>query len=230
MAHIEIVVALDNAVKMANKTVQEGGYLTGEEIMAMFIEAGESVDYVRKPAVSVEHVGNECCGDVSGLDKICTITSIKDNWIYGHLDNFKFCAKIFNEQSTHGISNGRVSKIRICDTSQEHWGADKCYINYDRGWDIYPTTGLALTFLNSILEALGDDEVSDEELLYYELYCYETVEDFENRNVAESFGSFSYKEDALSEANEYPEYERIKVRSSDGEDITIIEHEPIEDE
>ena len=227
MSHFELQLALEKAVNVANKTVQEGGYLTGEEILAMFIEAGEKVDYEKKPPIVV---GNDYVGDISGLDKICTITKIEMNWIHGHSGNFKFSAKIFSEDSTYGIKDGRISKLQICDTSQSHWGREETYVHYERGWDIYPTTDEAVAFLNLMLEALGDDVMTDEDLIYYQIYLYDTVKDFEDMNSSDNFGAYSSISDARESAEDFPEYERIKIVSSDGEEIDIIENEPVEDD
>jgi hypothetical protein len=224
MYHSELEQMLTEAVNHANALVADK-LVTLDDVQAIFTDATKRIkDNVESKSFAV---GNAYTGDVSGLDKICTITSVADNWVKGYVGKFKFCAKIFNEQSTYGISDGRISKLQICDTSQEHWGFDKCYINYSRGWDIRPTTKEALAFLNKMLEALGDDEVTKEELFCYDMYVYETVKDFENSNVSDCVGSFTYKEDAIEEAKEYPEYERIKIVSSDGKEIEIIENEPI---
>ena len=226
MYHSELERILTEAVDHANALVADK-LVTLDDVQAIFTDAIKRIEDT--PKAKSFAVGNAYTGDVGALIALCdSIESIDSNWVKGRVGKFKFCAKIFNERSTCGIADGRISKLQICDTSQEHWGFDKCYINYSRGWDIYPTTDEAREFLNKMLDALGDDEVSDEELFHYELYLYETPEDFENGNVADCFGSFTYKEDAIAEAKEYPEYERIKIRSSDGEEIEIIENPEIE--
>ena len=224
MSHFELTLALDRAVEVANKTVQEGGYLTAEEILAMFIEAGEKVDYVKRPSIAV---GNECCGDVSAVKDLCVIFGIgSDNWIEGTTGDFKFQAKVFNEPSTYGIKNGRISKLAIHDINQLHWGFEGCYVNYDRGWDVYPKNDEALALLNSLLEALGDDQMTDEDLIHYTIYVYDTVEDFENMDYSDHIGSFGSMDDSKSELDceHYDQYARIKIVSSDSEEIEIIEN------
>lgn len=232
MSEFTLMLALDRAVEVANETVQEGGYLTGEEILAMFIEAGQKVDYEKKQAVSVKQIGigNEHTGDLTALMILCDslVPADTGNWVEGTQGGFKFQAKIFNEQSGYGIKNGRISKLAIHDINQLHWGFEGCYVNYDRSWDVYPTTDEAVAFLNSMLEALGDDVMTDEDLIYYHVYLYDTPEDFDNMNSSDNFGAFSSMDYAREAAEDYPEYERIKIVSSDGEEIEIIENEPVE--
>lgn len=59
---------------------------------------------------------------------------------------FKFEAKVFDEGSQFGIKGGRVSKLWIKDAN------NKTVLNYDRGWDVKPTTDEAKTALNMILK------------------------------------------------------------------------------
>ncbi len=61
------------------------------------------------------------------------------NWVEGVVGMYKFQAKLFDEGSTYGINNGRVSKLSIWD-EKARWEKqnffDACIMNYDRGWDI----------------------------------------------------------------------------------------------
>ena len=227
MAEFELQLQLERAVKYANSLV-ENKVLCADEVRDMFTDATNKIDIIER--AQTFKAGNAYTGDVSAMKELCDTFKILDhNWIEGTCGSFKFQSKVFSETSTHGIKNGRISKLSVHDKNQEQWGFEGCFINYDRGWDIYPKNDEALAFLNQLLEAVGDDPMTDDDLMYYTIYLYDTVEDFENRKWTDHIGSFTYKEDALAEAKEYPEYERIKIISSDSEDIEIIENEPIEE-
>lgn len=59
----------------------------------------------------------------------------KDNYVSGIVgDEYRFGAKLFDEPSDYGINNGRVSKLMIVDLNE-----NEMIMNYDRGWDIYPS-------------------------------------------------------------------------------------------
>lgn len=176
--------------------------------------------------------GNECTGDISKVRAyLDSIELVNDNWIKGIKGKFKICAKVFAVGSDYGIKNGRISKIQICDTSQEHWGFDSCYLNYDRGWDIRPNDPETIKFINDLLTAFGDDPLDSDDLIYYDLYVYYTESDFENGNRLHR-GSFDTMEDALSEGRWYLDNEHeegggvtcavIKGISSDSEESEII--------
>ena len=172
-------------------------------------------------------IGNECTGDLTSvlayLDELKPLSH--DNWIEGRKGNFKFQAKVFSVGSDFGIKWGRISKLQVCDASYDHWGFDHCFINYDRGWDIRPSDPEALVFLNGLLEAFGDSPLNGDDLVWYDLYGYETEEDFKNGD-REHLGSFDFQDDALSEAHAYledsKEYAVMKVISNDDEEIEII--------
>jgi hypothetical protein len=59
------------------------------------------------------------------------------NWISGIIGDYKFEAKHFDVGSEFGIDGGRVSKLSIW--KGDSWN-DGLIVNYDRGWDIEPTT------------------------------------------------------------------------------------------
>lgn len=44
-----------------------------------------------------------------------------------------YTLKVYDESSKFGINHGKISKLEL---KQD----DKIVANYDRGWDIYPTT------------------------------------------------------------------------------------------
>lgn len=183
--------------------------------------------------------GNECTGDVSKVrDYLDAIKVGNDNWIGGVKGKFKISAKVFAEQSDFGINNGRISKIQVCDVSQEHWGFDACYLNYDRGWDVRPNDDEILKFINGLLVAFGDNELGsgelgDSGLVWYDLYGYSTEEDFENRTGRKHLLSLDTMIDALDEARGYidydDEYAVIKIISNDDEEIVIIKRSEKED-
>lgn len=64
------------------------------------------------------------------------------NWCDGKVGKYNFQAKLFDEGSTFGIENGRVSKLSIWDEEKrqkEQNFCNACVVNYDRGWDIKPS-------------------------------------------------------------------------------------------
>lgn len=174
--------------------------------------------------------GNDCTGDIRDVRNYLDLIELgNDNWIKGVKGKFKICAKVFREGSDFGIKNGRISKIQVCDTSQEHWGFDACYLNYDRGWDIRPNDPETIEFMNGLLKAFGDDEMDADDLIYYSLYLYDSEEGFEagDRDHA---GDFDTAEYAKHEGNWYLTSDDqigrpcavFKVISSDDEEIEIV--------
>ena len=57
-----------------------------------------------------------------------------------------YSMKVFEEPSEYGINQGRISKLTLKNDN-------KVIANYDRGWDIMPTTKLAKKALEMILDA-----------------------------------------------------------------------------
>ena len=57
-----------------------------------------------------------------------------------------YSMKVFEEPSEYGINQGRISKLTLKNDN-------KVIANYDRGWDIMPTTKLANKALEMILDA-----------------------------------------------------------------------------
>jgi hypothetical protein len=80
-----------------------------------------------------------------------TVFNNDDNWIEGVIGDYKFMAKHFDEGSSYGIDNGRVSKLEI-------WKGDYDFrnvlVNYDRGWDVEPETDEIKKVFNSLMDRL----------------------------------------------------------------------------
>jgi hypothetical protein len=66
-------------------------------------------------------------------------------WMHGIINGAHYEAKVFEEGSQFGINGGRVSKLHIVKDG-------RCILNYDRGWDIEPTTDEAREALRMILK------------------------------------------------------------------------------
>lgn len=77
---------------------------------------------------------------------------LDSNWCNGIVEDsnntFIFESKLFDDGSTFGINNGRVSKLHI---SKNNRG--RCIVNYDRGWDVEPTEENRKYF-NAVMELL----------------------------------------------------------------------------
>ena len=80
------------------------------------------------------------------------------NWVSGTIGNFNFNAKLFDNESTFGIQNGRVSKLSIWNQKTRLITGsffDACIVNYDRGWDIEPSNQtVALTIFDAVMDLL----------------------------------------------------------------------------
>lgn len=57
-----------------------------------------------------------------------------------------YSMKVFEEPSEYGINQGRISKLTLKNNN-------KVIANYDRGWDMMPTSKLANEALEMILDA-----------------------------------------------------------------------------
>ena len=68
------------------------------------------------------------------------------NWMIGHIDDFEFEAKVYDEGSQFGIDNGRVSKLGVYRDNPRGE-----VISYDRGWDTYPATPELEDLLDALL-------------------------------------------------------------------------------
>lgn len=71
-------------------------------------------------------------------------------WEHGTLkvenQNVSYSIKVFEEPSRYGINQGKISKLTLKNNN-------KIIANYDRGWDIMPTSELASEALEMILDA-----------------------------------------------------------------------------
>ena len=67
-------------------------------------------------------------------------------WTDGFVGEFYYWAKVFDEPSRFGISNGRVSKLTICDKN----GNLLCL--YDRGWVEEPADDAVKEAISEILD------------------------------------------------------------------------------
>ena len=96
--------------------------------------------------------GNEFTGDLMGLHSLIANIKLDGNWVHGLMDGFQVQIKLFVEESTDGIGNGRISKLWIA--TDEHWMQRRVIVNYSRGWDRLDDVGLALKLTNKILAAI----------------------------------------------------------------------------
>lgn len=69
------------------------------------------------------------------------IKNIDGLWQMGTIDDIRFSAKVYEEDSEFGINNGNVSKLWI-----------EGVLNYDRGWEIKPKTPEGKEMLNRLLQ------------------------------------------------------------------------------
>jgi hypothetical protein len=80
---------------------------------------------------------------------------IGGGWMEGFIGKYTFQAKVYDEPSTFGINDGRVSKLMVWDEvvrQKESNIFTASIINYDRGWDIEPKTDEAKGILETILK------------------------------------------------------------------------------
>ncbi|PMC45491.1 hypothetical protein CJ214_00445 [Peptoniphilus lacrimalis] len=74
-------------------------------------------------------------------------------WEYGTIkvegQVIGYSMKVFEEPSDYGINQGKISKLTLVNMSNNN----EVIANYDRGWDITPTTKLANEALDMILDA-----------------------------------------------------------------------------
>jgi hypothetical protein len=81
-----------------------------------------------------------------------TCSHTNANWYDGKIDDYTFCAKLFEETSDRGINKGKVSKLEMRDSSYN------VVCNYERGWDIRPK-GEALKVFKALLHYLEKMEI-----------------------------------------------------------------------
>ena len=58
------------------------------------------------------------------------------NWVTGSVGDYKFEATLFDEGSSYGINNGRVSKFHMWNAKKGSGVGD--VVAYERGWDQKP--------------------------------------------------------------------------------------------
>lgn len=78
-----------------------------------------------------------------------------NNWVSGLVNDgeFHFESKLFNEGSRFGINEGRVSKLSV--SYGDKWrGFDNCFVNFDRGWDIKPSSYKEMEVFEAVLDFL----------------------------------------------------------------------------
>lgn len=69
-------------------------------------------------------------------------------WETGTANGLSYQAKVFDVGSCYGINDGRISKLMLWNTGAE---GKTLVANYDRGWDLKPTTLQAKAALKQIL-------------------------------------------------------------------------------
>lgn len=70
-----------------------------------------------------------------------------NGFVSGKCGDYRFEAKVYNDESAFGINGGRVSKMAMYD-KDNNW-----VMNYDRGWDIEPEDEVVDAYAN-IMEVL----------------------------------------------------------------------------
>ena len=78
-------------------------------------------------------------------------------WITAIICGRYVVAKVYNEPSTYGVYNGRVSKVAILKTDKrDHNGNwfDQCDVNYDRGTDFNNLWRKNRKLFNAIIKEL----------------------------------------------------------------------------
>jgi hypothetical protein len=65
-------------------------------------------------------------------------------WRYGIINGFEYEVKVYDTGSQYGINGGRISKLWL--------RGPEGRANYDRGWDIEPTTPEAEKAVQEILK------------------------------------------------------------------------------
>ena len=65
-------------------------------------------------------------------------------WKFGRINGYDYEAKVYDLGSEYGINGGRISKLFVKKDG-------RIVMNYDRGWDIRPTTREAREVLEQIL-------------------------------------------------------------------------------
>jgi hypothetical protein len=74
------------------------------------------------------------------------------HWVSGSCGTYSFQAKVYDTGSKYGIGKGRISKLNIWDTADR--SRKNIIVNYDRGWDIQPSSNDEFTVYGAILTCL----------------------------------------------------------------------------
>ena len=93
-------------------------------------------------------------GDDLEITKITRQAAGSGTWVCGRIDRHGFDALVFPEhaeQSSFELDDTRISKIWIAQISD---GTTVC--NFDRGWDVRPTTEAAQQILDFLAAGLAE--------------------------------------------------------------------------
>ena len=75
-------------------------------------------------------------------------------WVKGSLNGFAFNALVFAEHAEnpeYELSSSKISKLWM-----QRLADHKVVVNFDRGWDIRPTSGLEMEIVNFLIAGLSD--------------------------------------------------------------------------
>jgi hypothetical protein len=87
--------------------------------------------------------------------------TLGNNWVEGTINEYRFQAKVYNNDSKFGIEDGRISKLVVWD--KDYRKAGQGYdpiIFYDRGWDMYPSSPEHEEILQALLEYFANSPTS----------------------------------------------------------------------
>ena len=93
-------------------------------------------------------------GDDLKITKVTRRAAGSGTWVLGTIDGHRFEALVFPEhaeQAVFELDDSRISKIWIAQLSN---GATVC--NFDRGWDVRPTTAKAQQILDFLTAGLAE--------------------------------------------------------------------------
>ncbi|MFV0485396.1 MAG: hypothetical protein ACK5MU_04220 [Candidatus Saccharimonadales bacterium] len=88
------------------------------------------------------------------MDICFEVKKLRDKWHEGHIEQYRFQAKVYDVGSKFGINKGRVSKLSVWDSGSE-------IISYDRGWDKKPEDDEHWVILWELLNRLEELPVDD---------------------------------------------------------------------
>ncbi len=106
-------------------------------------------------------IGDDYTGDLTALEDIAAGgIKINGNWVEFQLVDTDLTVqmKVFADNSTYGIGEGRISKLAIFNNAERIRLSNffkACEMNYDRGWDIKPGTVEAFDRCRLVVETLG---------------------------------------------------------------------------